>query len=327
MSTQTIDDDRQLSTQVEQDSPGTMSIATTRQAQEVQAAMIVAKRFPRDETLSLSRILRACKRKGLAEHAAYSYPRGGTRVVGPSIRLAEAMAQAWGNIDYGVIELEQRQGESVCMAYAWDLETNTRRQMIFNVPHKRHTKEGSYMLTDPRDIYEMVANQGARRVRACILGIIPGDVQDDAVQQCNRTLAESGGSVPLKDRIRKMIIAFEEFGVTKDMLEQKVGFKSEAWSEHDFVSLKNVYTSLRDQVGKREDFFSAGKSAPAEQDNKPASSRAASVANRVKPKEQTQAEPEAPADEPTEDQLRAEEQAMYEADEHTLDDPSNYMPE
>lgn len=315
MNTQTIDDERQLSTQVEHgDSAGTMSIATTRQAQEVQAAMIVAKRFPRDETIALSRVLRACKRKTLAECSMYSYPKGGTRVVGPSIRLAEAMAQAWGNIDYGVIELEQRQGESVCMAYAWDLETNTRRQMIFNVPHKRHTKTGSYALEDPRDIYETVANQGARRVRACILGIIPGDVQDEAVQQCNRTLADGGG-VPLQDRIRKMIIAFETLGVTQDMLEHRVGFKSTAWSEHDFVNLKTVFTSLRDGMGRREDYFSAGKSAPVESENKPAGSRAASVANRVKTKEPAQAEPDPPADEPTEEELRAEEQAMYEADE------------
>ena len=140
----------------------TSAMATTRQAQEVQAAMIVAKRFPRDERESCNRILNACNRRSLAESAIYSFSRGGSEVTGPSIRLAECLAQNWGNIDFGYIELEQKNGESQVMAYAWDLETNTRQSKVFSVPHIRKTKTGAYSLTDPRDIYEMVANQASR---------------------------------------------------------------------------------------------------------------------------------------------------------------------
>ena len=99
----------------------------SRQAQEVQAAMVIAKKFPRDEVESFNRIMRACQRKKLAEQSMYEFPRGTTKVTGPSIRLAEAAAQNWRNIDFGVIELEQKNGESQVMAYAWDLETNTRQ--------------------------------------------------------------------------------------------------------------------------------------------------------------------------------------------------------
>ena len=106
----------------------------SRQAQEVQAAMVIAKRFPRDEVESYNRIMQSCKRKSLAESAMYEYPRGGTKVTGPSIRLAESMAQNWGNLDFGITELEQKNGESQVMAYAWDLETNTRQVKIFSVP-------------------------------------------------------------------------------------------------------------------------------------------------------------------------------------------------
>ena len=144
----------------------------SRQAQEVQAAMVIAKRFPRDEVDSYNRIMQSCKRRSLAESAMYEYPRGGTKVTGPSIRLAESMAQNWGNLDFGITELEQKNGESQVMAYAWDLETNTRQVKIFSVPHIRSTKKGNVPLTDPRDIYEMVANQGARRLRSCILAMI-----------------------------------------------------------------------------------------------------------------------------------------------------------
>ena len=96
----------------------------------------MAKKFPRDEYEAIEKIRRSCQRATLAEQAIYSYPRGGQNVSGPSVRLAESLAQNWGNIDYGIIELEQKDGKSEMMAYAWDLETNTRVTKIFGVEHK-----------------------------------------------------------------------------------------------------------------------------------------------------------------------------------------------
>jgi hypothetical protein len=236
----------------------TTEMMVSRQAQEVQAAMVIAKKFPRDEVGAFNRIMRACQRRSLAEQAEYEYPRGGTKVSGPSIRLAEALAQNWGNIDYGVIELEQKESSSEMMAYAWDLETNTRATRIFSVKHQRDTKKGSHALTDSRDIYEITANFGARRVRACILEVIPGDVVEAAQQQCNLTLT-NGNTEPLIDRIRKMVKAFEdEFSVTKTMLEEYIGCNSDVFSENDFVRLRKVYRSLKDGMAKREDYFNIG---------------------------------------------------------------------
>lgn len=256
----------------------TSAMVVSRQAQEVQAAMVVAKRFPRDEQQSMERILRACQRKSLAESAVYEYSRGGTTVTGPSIRLAECMAQNWGNIDFGFIELEQKNGESQVMAYAWDLETNTRQSKIFSVPHMRHTRNGSYPLTDPRDIYEMVANQAARRVRSCVLAVIPGDVIESAVRQCDITL-RAGNSKPLEERIRDMAGKFqEEFGVTEDQLRAYIGKNVEAFSENDVVRLAKVYRSLKDGVIGSDYFLQRMTEAPAA----PAEETAAPVENPQK---------------------------------------------
>lgn len=233
----------------------TTEMVASRQAQEVQAAMVVAKRFPRNETESWNRIMTACQRKSLAEQAMYEYPRGDTKVTGPSIRLAETMAQNWGNIDFGIIELEQKNGESQVMAYAWDLETNTRQTKIFTVPHVRGTKKGNIPLKDPRDIYEMVANQGARRLRACILGIIPGDVIDAAINACNQTLM-NGEKKPVIDLVRDMSNIFQkEFSVPLEAIERYIGCKAEAFSMNDLIRLKKVYRSLSDGMAKREDYF------------------------------------------------------------------------
>lgn len=231
----------------------------SRQAQEVQAAMVVAKKFPRDEYDAYNRIMKSCERLSLAESSMYEYPRGGTKVSGPSIRLAEALAQAWGNLDFGIMELDQKNGESTVMAYAWDLETNTRQSKIFQVKHERKAKQKINKLDDPRDIYELVANMGARRMRACILGVIPGDVVDAAVEKCKETL-RTGYKESLEDRIRKMLTIFDkEFQVSRDMLEQYIGCNIDAFTENDFIRLRNVYRSLRDGMAKREDYFEIPK--------------------------------------------------------------------
>lgn len=250
----TIDDSGGKFLPTKTDSIGAMAIATSRAAQEVQAAMVIAKKFPRDEAAAYARIMQACQRKGLAEEATYAYKRGGSMVTGPSIRLAEALAGAWGNMDSGVIELEQKNGESQVMAYAWDLESNRRETIVFTVPHKRVTKQGEYPLTDPRDVYELVMNQAARRLRACILKCIPADVRDDAVRECEKTLS-GGGKEPIADRVRKMVTAFVDLGVTQEMIEARLTHPIGAIAEAELAQLRSIYTSLRDGVSRREDWF------------------------------------------------------------------------
>ena len=227
----------------------TAEMVTSRQMQEVQGQIIMAKKFPRDEISARNRILR------LAEQAEYEYKRGTSKVTGISIRLAEAMAQNWGNLDFGFIELEQRNGESQVMAYAWDLETNTRQTKIFTVPHIRETKSGNYPLTSSRDIYEMVANQAARRVRACILGIIPGDIQEEAVEQCRKTLL-GREEMPMIDRIKICVqVAEKEYQIPQESLEKYIGCKAEAFSMNDLIRLNRVFNSIKDGMAKREEIF------------------------------------------------------------------------
>jgi len=234
-------------------SAATVDAASAREAQEVQAMMVIAKKFPRDPVAATDRILQACARPTLAEGALYSYGRGGADVTGPSIRLAEALAQTWGNLQFGIRELEQRNGESTVEAFAWDLESNTRQVKVFQVPHSRYTKKGSYKLEDPRDIYEMVANQGARRLRACILGVIPGDVIEAAVRQCEVTLTTHADTSP--ESIKKMIDAFAPFGVTRDQIEKRIQRRLESITPALMVQLKKIYQSLRDGMSSVGDWF------------------------------------------------------------------------
>ena len=234
------------------------AIAASREIAEIQGRLIIAQQFKRDEDAAYTNVITACKRKRLAETATYTYPKGGTTVSGPSIRLAEEIARYWGNIDSGIRIIERRGDMTSCEAYAWDMQTNTRSTKRFDVKHIRDKKSGGVLLTSERDIYELIANQGARRLRSCILSVIPGYLVDEAVKQCNKTLA-SGHDEPLSDRIKKMVAAFTDFGVTKEMLENRLGHVIGTTSEQEMVTLTGIYRALKDNFGKVEDHFDVPK--------------------------------------------------------------------
>ncbi|WP_233549528.1 hypothetical protein [Lysinibacillus yapensis] len=229
--------------------------SSSREMEEVKGQIFMAKQFPRNYFEAEKRIMDACKRPSLAATAMYSYPRGGTKVTGPSIRMAEVLAQNWGNLSYGIVELEQRNGESVAKAYCWDLETNVRQEKVFTVKHAIGTKKGLKQLSDPRDIYEKVANDGARRLRACILGVIPGDVVEMAVKECELTLSGQNTG-PLKDRVVQALNMFKEkYKVTQEMVEKKFGYNINSFTEIDLIELGKIFNSLKDGMATVEDWF------------------------------------------------------------------------
>lgn len=230
-------------------------IMASREAQEVQVAMIAAKRFPRDVFGAYNRIMSDCKRRTLAEKAMYEYPRGGQTVSGPSIHLAKSIARSWGNIDSGFKVLDQSPKESTVMAYCWDLETNYRETKVFTVQHVRETKKGTFPLTDSRDIYELIANQAARRERSCILSVIPQDIVDAAVGQCNATLC-GDGKMTKEDAIRDIINRFQDkYGVSREKLESYIGRNADAFTVQSVNKLRGIYTALQDGAASIEQYF------------------------------------------------------------------------
>jgi len=224
---------------------------------EVQAQVFMAKQFPRDTIQAVDNILNECTRPALAEAAAYAYPRGGQKITGPSIRLAEAVARHWGNLEFGIKELDQRNGESSVVAFCWDLQNNVRESKTFKVKHIRNTRAGDKKLTDSRDIYELVANQGARRLRACILGVIPGDVIEAAEKQCAITLNASADLS--KEGIQKLLKAFEKYDVTKEHIEKNIGCHMVAINAAQVVNLRSIFNSLKDGMSKAHDWFDIEK--------------------------------------------------------------------
>lgn len=240
----------------------------SRELAETQTKYLMAERFPRNEVAAMDRILNAFSRPTLAEKAAYQFARGGSDIAGPSIRAAEAIAQQWGNMDSGWRELQRGTDAtgvpfSEVEAFCVDLQSRNSKRLQFIVRHWRDTKKGGYKLTDERDIYELCANQAQRRLRACILASIPGDVTEAAMQQSEVTLKSKADTSP--EAMLKMVEAFSVFGVTREHIEKRIQRRLDAIQPAQVVSLKRIYASLRDDMSTAADWFDvdgSGDSAP-----------------------------------------------------------------
>lgn len=232
---------------------GSMAPAVAREVAQVQGQIMMAKAYPRNMDMVLAKVESACSRKTLAEHALYTYARGGTNISGPTIRLMEALASAYGNVKAGYEVVEADDDKSRIRAYAYDMETNTVIERNFDVEHVRYANGQRKRLIDPRDIYEVIANNASRRVRACLQQIIPGDIVDYAVGLAQKTLVENVDTSPAARA--SLVDAFGKFGVTKIMLEAYIQRKMDAITADQLVNLRGVYASLRDGIAAVTDFF------------------------------------------------------------------------
>ncbi len=222
------------------------AVEQSRAVAEVQAAVYVARQFPRDVATAVEAMREACAQPALANRAFFRYSRGGQAISGPSIHLARELARVWGNVQYGISELHRDPGEgqSEMVAFAWDMQINTRSSSTFIVPHAIDTKKGRKDLTELRDVYENNANQGARRVREAIFAVLPDWFTEDAKALCMRTM-EDGGGKPLVTRIADAVRWFDDAGVRLTQLEDRLGRPRAEWRPFDVAHLEVVARSLR----------------------------------------------------------------------------------
>lgn len=236
-------------------------VEQSRAVAEVQAAVLVAQNMPRSIEACMRSLREACSQFEFADRAFFRMSRGGETVNGPTVHLAREIARCFGNMDYGIKELSRNpkageHGQSEMMAYAWDQETNVRQSNTFIVPWERHTRrQGVVGLTAPNELYENNANMGARRMREAILAVVPTWITEQAKEWCMETLSKKGGDKPFPQQVHATITAFEEFRVTKRMLETKIGRNTSEWVPADLAVLRVIWRSLRNSEVSIEDEF------------------------------------------------------------------------
>lgn len=232
------------------------AIEQSRVTMEVLGALQVAKAMPRDEQAAERRMLEECQSRELAEAAFYSVPRAGGAVKGPSVHLATALARCWGNLNYGIVELDRDEQlhRSEMLAFAWDLETNTHVEKKVIVNHTRDKKSGPERLTDSKDIRDNNSNVGARGLRDCIFRIVPARFLEQAQKHCQATLERGDGS-SIEDRRKAMLAAFERLGVSRSQIERRMKVSIEKMDEVQVANMQVIFRSIQKKEIRVSDEF------------------------------------------------------------------------
>jgi len=219
--------------------------------QEIQAAVIVAKKFPRDHDVFFEKLTKACQRKTLADIATYKFPVGGKLIKGQSVNLARVAAQLWGNIRWGIEILRNNEDYIAIKGWAWDMESNNKAAYEGDFRKLIYRKKGGWKKPDERELRMLVSKEGQILVRNSLLHIMPTDMLEDAVAVCEKTLKQS-----MKDpdgEKKRLILEFQKFGVTVKTLKEHIGYES--WGPDELVELGQILNALKDGVAKVSDFF------------------------------------------------------------------------
>ncbi len=231
------------------------SAAMTAKA-EVEGALVVAQRVPRNEDASFARIIRSCGRSGFAEAVSYAFPRGGKKITGPSVYLAREMAKAWGNVTYGHRISRDDDDSRTIRAYAWDLQHNTRveaEDTFKKLIQRKISGETQWISPDERDLRELTNRRAAILVRNCLLQLMPQDFVDDAIKAANKTMREGIEKDPDAAR-KKIIVAFDGLNIKPEAIETYLGNPIAQASPAQLADLRAIFESIRDGNSKWADY-------------------------------------------------------------------------
>lgn len=110
---------------------------------EIDVQIATAKRFPRSITAFKREAMeQATSDKRIAGTMGYAKPVDGKQIKGPSVRLAEVCACAWGNLRAGARIIDVGERSITAQGYAFDLEKNTAVQVSVSRSIMTSAKDG-----------------------------------------------------------------------------------------------------------------------------------------------------------------------------------------
>lgn len=246
--------------------------AVAREQAEIQAAIIMAQRYPRNEMDAFVRAANSFKRLTMADNAEYSFKRGkrqdedgkwvDNKVAGPSIYAARELARIWKHVRYGIRILLIDERYVHLKGWAWDLEANNYVEMEDKfqklIQRKGRDGETSWRTPDERDLRELINRRGAIAVRNCILQILPEDLKEDTLAVANDTLtkhAKKELADNLDTTLRRLCMTFDRYAVTVEMLEGFLGHPLKNISPAELSDLRKIANSIKDGNSTREEHF------------------------------------------------------------------------
>lgn len=183
----------------------------------------------------------------------YALPRGGKPIEGPSVRLAEICAQAWGNLRIQARVVDHDARFVTARGEAWDVEKNV--AIGFEVRRRITNSKGE---TYSDDMIVVTGNAAASiALRNAIFKIIPTPIWKPMYDKVRQVIA--GNVETFAARRDEMLKMFAVMGVTEARLLAALELKGKADLTLDhMVVLAGLYTALKDGDTTLEEAFPEG---------------------------------------------------------------------
>lgn len=238
---------------------------------EIEAAFVVAMQRPRNMDLVYERIIRDTKRTAFADRAVFRLKRKqwnpDTReyeqkiIKGLSIRFTESAIRHMGNAMLKAQTLYDDDDKQIVQVVAMDLETNTRFEetvVLSKTVERKTVKDGTPILGKRRNSYgdvvylvpatddEFRQKRGAEisRARRNVGNeLVPADIREDAIEQCEKTMLVQAKQDPEAER-KKLIGGFSDMGVNPEMLVEYLGHELSLCQPAELVELRQLWRAI-----------------------------------------------------------------------------------
>lgn len=225
----------------------------TKPASDLWVQISIARSFPRSVDAFVSAVERdTCRELQIAMACSYMLRRGKTEIVGPSVRFAESVLRAWGNVRVSTGVVDDSGDHVVVRARFWDLETN----MAFEeeVARRLTDKEGR-RYTDDVVISTKNAAQ-AIGFRNVVLAGIPESLWRPVWEKANKFVEDHARiDTEFEQKRSKVVMWFRRQGATTQELTDFLGCPPDQATREDFLRLERLGAAIHQGTQTIEDAF------------------------------------------------------------------------
>lgn len=196
---------------------------TAASIEEVRAAFLVAREFPRDEHQVRARVIAACQSPTLIakKQGIYSFRIGSSTVEGLTIHVAKEIARSMGNFRFGFYIIHDTPEQRTIRCWAMDLESNTKDEQddcFAKVVFRKGKSEGDpgfWRTCDERELLMLTNLKASKGIRNCILNLTPFHIRDAALETIYRMIENRIKEDP-RQFTRDLLDDFAAVGVTTE---------------------------------------------------------------------------------------------------------------
>lgn len=250
-----------------------MAAGAARAKAEIEAAYAIAIHRPRSYLEARKKILAACGRPRFAESAIYALPRRSKNrqtekwetvyITGPTIRCAEEILRALGNIRVTLSVVFEDAEKRICALNVTDLENNVPIETSFVVAktvERRQLRDGEKAVeirvgSEGSPVYIVAASEAdvaakqnaaaSKAIRNAVIRLFPSDLMEEALETIAKTQAGEHKADSAK-AVRNLVDGFGRLGVTLAQIAEYLGHPADTMTEAEWSDLKRVGTSIRD---------------------------------------------------------------------------------